>query len=423
MSLGTRLTLWQASLLTLLLTAFAALSHRTLDSSLRAEVDRVLRERAEHAALAVEVVPNRPISGISPGLSGEFASPGIYLQILDETGRIAARSANLGADSLPVHADRLADVLAGRSFYDVEFVGGQNARLYHRPIVRQGNVVGAIEVAASLRPLEDTLAQLRAIFVLGILAALIAGALGSYGLTRLGLRPLTRLAALAARIGHARDLAARIPYSGSPDEIGRLTVTFNDMLARLQSAFDAERHFLAEASHELRTPLAALLGNADLLARYGDHPERRAIALDAIRAEGRRLTRLLGDLILSVQADSGWRLELRSTSLAEVLQSVIASARPLADGVTLKFAAPPPVTVLGDPDRLGQVFANLVDNALRHTPAGGSVECRVTCDVIRRPPHVTVIVSDTGEGIPSDALPHIFDRFYRAPGSSRGSGL
>ncbi len=109
MSLGVRLTLWQTSLLALLLTAFAVVSYRTLDSSLRAEMDRVLRERADHAAFAVQSVPNRPIIGISPGLSGEFASPALYLQILDEAGRVAARSTRkLGVSIEPifnVHSD------------------------------------------------------------------------------------------------------------------------------------------------------------------------------------------------------------------------------------------------------------------------------------------------------------------------------
>ncbi|OGO47920.1 MAG: hypothetical protein A2W37_07555 [Chloroflexi bacterium RBG_16_63_12] len=143
---------------------------------------------------------------------------------------------------------------------------------------------------------------------------------------------------------------------------------------------------------------------------------------------------MLNDLLLSFQADAGWRLELRPTSLAEVLQSVVAHSRPFANGVNLTLAEPPSITLLGDADRLKQVFFNLVDNALQHTPAGGVVSIQSSVISTRNGstpafPNLTtddwllITVADTGEGIPSDALPHIFDRFYRAPGQSRGSGL
>lgn len=419
MTLGTRLTLWQVSLLVLLLTLFAVVSYRTLDSSLRAELDRVLRERADHAALAVQPVPNLSISGISPGLSGEFASPGIYVQVLDEAGRIVARSSNLGADALPIHNERVAEVLAGRSFYDNESISGQDARLYHRPITRENRVVGAIEVGASLVNLQNTLDRLQTIFAVSILAASLIVMFGSVILTRLGLRPLTHLADHAARIGQARDLAARISYSGPADEVGLLTVTFNEMLSRLEAAFEAQQNFLAEAAHELRTPLATLLGNADLLARYGDDPDRRATILAALHVEGRRTTRLLNDLLLSVQADAGWRLELRPTSLVEVLHSVVENSRLYARDVTISLVDPPALIIFGDVDRLKQVFFNLVDNALKHTSIGGAI--RLQTSLVDH--WAVVTVSDTGYGIPADALPHIFDRFFRVSGQGRGNGL
>lgn len=404
------------ALLFLLLLTFAVVSYRVLETSLRAEIDRVLLERADHAALAAQVVPNLSIAGVSPGLPAELSSPGVYLQLLDADGRIATRSANLGMEALPVHADRLADVLAGRSFYDLEMIAGQAVRLYHRPVFRAGRVIGAVEVGTSLRSVQDTLARLRMIYAVGIGLGVSAGLAGAYGLTRLGLRPLVRLTTLAGRIGHAGDLTARLPTSGPLDEVGRLTLTFNAMLTRLQAAFEAQRSFLAEASHELRTPLAALLGNADLLARYGEDPQRRRLALDAMRLEGQRTTRLLNDLMLAVQADAGWRIELSPVELSQVLASVAERSRLWAGGVALTVPDLPVAWVLGDADRLAQVFGNLLDNALRHTPAGGTVELAVHADS----PWVTISVRDTGEGISPTALSHVFDRFYCA--STNGTG-
>src|SRR3990172_50262 len=128
MTLGTRLTLWQASLLASLLAAFAFVSSPPREASLNAEMDRALRERADHVALAVQTVPNLSISEITPGFAAEFASPGMYAQIFDRNGRIVSRSANLGLGTLPVHAIRIAEALAGWSFYDTIALGGQNAR-------------------------------------------------------------------------------------------------------------------------------------------------------------------------------------------------------------------------------------------------------------------------------------------------------
>lgn len=418
MSLRWRLILWQMGFLAVVLVIFALVSYRFLANGLVTETDNTLRERAQHVLEAIQTVPNRGIEEVwAP--TDEFASPGVYVQILTPDGRVVAHSENLGRQRLPVPPLLLAQALAGQAFYTVEIVGAQQIRLYHHPIVREEGIVGVVQVGQSLQGLEFTLQQLQIIYLVGLAGSLILGGGVSLFLLRVGLRPVTQMAQTASRIARSGDLKARLPYQGAHDEIGRLAGAFNLMMERLETAFDLQRHFVADTAHELRTPLATILGNVDLLLRYGDDPQRRQPALAAIKREGERTSRLAAGLLLLAQADAGQKLELRPVELDEVLIEVYEQTYELTNGPHVVLEQCDPVSVSGDADRLKQVLLNLIDNALQHTDPPGRVTLSLTCEKSQ----ALLTVADTGCGIFAADLPHIFERFYRGRNGKRSTGL
>ncbi len=305
------------------------------------------------------------------------------------------------------------------------------------PIVVDGQVAGYLAFgdlarsAAALSAAEQGyLDRLRASLWL---AALVAGALGiaaGLWLSRTLTAPLARLA-LAARAFARRDWTARAAPSGTA-ELAEVANAFNGMADALREAEALRRNLMADVAHELRTPLTVLQGNLRALLD-GVYPlELGEIA--TLYDETRLLSRLVDDLRELALAEAGQlRLKLEEVPVVPLLESAVAlfASAAQADGVRLDVVASgerPAVTA--DPDRLAQVLRNLLANALRHTPAGGRVEFRVTCDgpsSAGRPPRVVISVADTGEGIAVEDLPHVFDRFYRGDRSRArqigGAGL
>jgi signal transduction histidine kinase len=224
------------------------------------------------------------------------------------------------------------------------------------------------------------------------------------------MRPVDRMTQAARAIGRAADFSRRLPEPPQRDELGRLAVTFNEMLSQLGEAFATQRRFLADASHELRTPLTVVRTNAEALQRgVAADPVERAETLRAIVRETDRMGRLVADLLALARADAGQPLTRRRLALDTLVLDVYEQEQALANGVHLDLGEWEQVEVEGDPDRLKQVVLNLVDNALRHTPDGGTV----TLDLVRRGEEAVLRVRDTGPGIPAEQLGRIFERFYR----------
>jgi len=192
------------------------------------------------------------------------------------------------------------------------------------------------------------------------------------------------------------------------------------MLDRLQRLFQGQQRFITDISHELRTPLAAIRGNLEVLQRGAQaDPALLQESLQDIEREVARLSRMVADLLALARADAGVHLERRPVELGPLLLEVYREARHLARGAEVRLGGEDEVQVEGDPDRLKQLLLNLVDNALKYTPPGGTV----TLSLYREGSWVCLCVADTGPGIAAGDLPHLFERFYRGKGAGRRSGM
>jgi two-component system OmpR family sensor kinase len=345
---------------------------------------------------------------------------------------------------LPWDAAGAAAAIQGEARYTtVVTAGGEKIRVYSGPLKRRGVIVAAFQLAYPLDEWERLLErQWQILFVLAPLALLVAG-FGGYFLTNYALRPVREVTQAAARIG-ARDLSRRLEVRGQ-DELAELAATFNGMIARLEATFrelgktnqeleaaceklaksyEEQRRFTGDASHELRTPLARIKGSTSLALlgphSIDDYREALAVADDAADA----MSRIVQDLLLLARADAGQLpLRLQPAALEEVIQRAILAlrGRPGAP-IHLRLSAAG-LEVAGDSDHLTRLLVNLLENALRHTPADGAIT--VAAEPVGD--RVIVTVADTGEGIAPRHLPHVCERFYRADtvrtGGRGGTGL
>ena len=283
----------------------------------------------------------------------------------------------------------------------------------------------AIQAGASdyqIRQVLDRLLVSLTIVLPSIVAVSLAG---GYVLMRRSLQPLTEIAAVAERIT-SRNLNERLPASRTGDEIERLTAALNRMMSRLEESFHHVHRFSADVSHEIRTPLAILRAELeDLLRTPNLTTDSRNSAQSALE-EAERLSRIAEQLLEMTRLEAGEMLsESTHFDLAEMTRTAVDQMRLLADDkkIGLHFKGVEPVYVMGDPIRFRQVVVNLVDNAIKYTPSEGFI----TVASSQLNGKAVLEVVDTGVGIPAEAIPHLFERFYRVDGArSRqlgGTGL
>lgn len=343
----------------------------------------------------------------APPLGG----PAGIVQAVSPSGDVIARNDQV---RLPTD-DRAQEVADGRRrpFYRDATVDGVHVRM----LTTRGLVGEALILALPLTEVDHTLERLRWILLAVVLAgAAVAVGLGA-GVARFTVRPVAELTGAAERVTATGELHHRIGSEGD-DELARLAASFNSMLAALERSRDAQRQLVADASHELRTPLTSIRANLELLERAGDLPgSERAAMVAGARSQLEELTVLVGDLIDLARPGAQLVEHAEDLRLDELVTEAVERARRHA-GAGMSFrVGSEPCLVRGSRARLHRAVSNLLDNACKWSPPGGVIEVDV------RDGEVTV--RDHGPGIPQPDLPHVFDRFYRAP-SARGlpgSGL
>ncbi len=421
MSIRLRLTLYYVILLAVILAVFSGGLYAIVTFQSLNEVDRTLQTRAaevENGARTALALQSEPALSFSRGgvrflpAADVFVTPGVFVQVNRLDGSPITRSDNLGDQTLVLAPDALSRVVNnGDSFYTNVTVENAPLRAYVAPLRFRSQTIGVIEVAQSLQPVYDTTRRLATLLGGGIILSLALAFLIGALLARNALMPIDRVTQTAHSITHAGDLTRRLEPPKTQDEVGRLAATFNEMLGRIEELFRAQQRFVSDVSHELRSPLTAIRGNIDLLRRGGaDNVDERQQMFAAIDSETERMKRLVDDLLLLARADEGFKFQTQLVELDTILLDVYRQARVMANGgVKVLIGNEDQAQVMGDPDRLKQLFLNLMDNAIKYTPNDGEV----TLSLERDSQWVRVSVADTGVGIPPEDLPRIFDRFYR----------
>ncbi len=281
-------------------------------------------------------------------------------------------------------------------------------------------IVPIILVAKSFTDTQGVLGTLQSALVFVALVGIIAAGFASYFTARSALSPITSVRDAASAIG-GRNLNLRVPEQGTRDEVDDLAKTLNAMLERLESSFETQRRFTADASHELRTPVTAIAGHASYLMRRTNPSEGQKESLEAITNLSVRLGRLIGDLLDLARADAGFGVELVPTNLMSLAEDVHLEVVAIAGNTEIELLGDSSLKAQLDPHRVRQVIRNLVQNALK---AGSST---ITVEIAKEDTLARVSVFDNGSGIAAEHVNKLFDRFYRVDTSrdraAGGSGL
>ncbi len=447
-SMRARLTLWYTCVLALVLVTFAIVTYTYLARAAQQRTDESLTDTANSfvASFTAELNDNEQTGdAVAIETAREFRYKDRQLLVYDAAHHIIATSdppttvtgknkrSTLSPSSLSAIDSALLDSASrdGRAFATLPN-GAEGIRAI-AVAVRSGERAYTTVVSYSLHDQDEALEQARNAIFIAIPLALLLASMGGYLLARRSLAPVVEMGERAAHIG-ASNLNERLPVGNERNELGRLAHIFNDLLARLDRSFDEQRRFMADASHELRTPVAIVRGEAEVaLSQTERSGEEYRESLVIVEDEGRRLTRIVEDLFMLARADAGqYPLSLTNFYLDDTVNDCVRSVRSLAlkREVVLCYTQPDKeILFYGDEGLLRRMILNLLDNAIKHTPVGGSIRVNLT----HKDGFCSISIADTGTGIPVDAQPHIFERFYRADkartraaaenGSSAGLGL
>ncbi|MHC1740188.1 MAG: sensor histidine kinase [Anaerolineaceae bacterium] len=407
MSLRVRLTLLYTILLGSVLLLFGGLVYGLVSLIMINNIDQSLEQTSSELVGLLKINPGEQFDARS--ISNFEPSANIYIQVWGSNHELQISRPSGWKVALDQNA-----WLSGSTHYSTSTIENQHLRVLTSPLSSIRGPAGILQVGVNLGLMDIIQQTLSKILIYLTLAAmLITGSL-TWFLTNRVLHPLTTMTKIATQISRADDLSRRIPVNDfRDDEVGRLVMAFNKTLERLEKLFGSQQRFLADVSHELRTPLTVIKGNIGIIRKFGVDEE----SLQGIESEVDRLTRLVGDLLLLNQAESGvMSLDFVKVEIGTVLTEVMQQMSVLAGGkVKIQLTSFDQVIVNGDRDRLKQVFLNLISNAIAYTPKNGAIEV----GLYKEENWAVFSVKDNGAGIPPEDLPHIFERFYRGDKSRK----
>ena len=387
--------------------------NRQLDGALLALAEAEVAMLADGDGVAIQV-HEAPAGSAPPSLTRLDR----LVQIIDGQGRVVARSANLGSETLPVFPHLVERLAAGKTVFEtLPDTSEEPLRMVSLPTQVRGQRF-AVQVAGSLDDVNQILRSAALLFAL--MAAALLAALGWAG-ARLSSKLFVAIENIVDQAREIEDgnLHRRLPHPGDDDEIGQLVQTLNAMLERIEHAFDTQRRFTADASHELRSPLSRLRAEIEITLRRPRESGDYVTALRSCLEEVERLTTLVEELLMLARIDAGQeRGSAVVVSLAGLARDTIDRLAPQARerGIDIMLADELPQVVNVDGAPLGLVLRNILDNALKFSPDGARIDVRIAGNGRG----ALLTVDDLGPGIAEDELPFLFDRFFRGDGARAG---
>lgn len=452
-SIRFKIILWYTFFLTVTLCAFSVILYEGFNKILYDDFDDLLSSRAEGiadsitaywhahrinlfsgragAAVADSIDHEKLVEAADDWITEKRKDPelmSLFVRILDRDGKCLVAS-----NSMPLletlDEEDFGDIVEGEDSFDT--VRGESAegrkmrfRVYSKPVSPEKDTVYIVQVAGPERLVYLALGNLRLILFLLLPVTVILAAMPGVLLVRLTLRPVDRMVDTIKQIT-AENLKLKIHIPDTKDEIKRLADTFNEMIERLERSFSSQQRFIRDISRELEAPVRSLKEELEAaLEKEPSESEYRSLVMKALKSAGSFSGTIENLMLLSQSGPSQSLLEIRKISLARLIEKAFNEMKVDADekDITTTFFCEGDVKIDGDKEQLLQLFANLMDNAVKYTHRKGKISVAVK----RSGGNASVAISDTGIGIPEDEIPYIFDRFYqvaRPRGIRSGFGL
>jgi len=422
LSIRQRLTLWYTLVLMVMFVTFAGVIYVGGAWQLRQAADRELLMTARQLTETL-------LRGEDP------VAVDVAYRFLTIEGQVV-RSSGLPARRVPIAAAALEAAQNGKTWSETVIMPAMSLGLLPGSDIRRSPIQVQLRLLTvplgnptqyilQVGKLTTDLQRLRALLLTALLVGLVLGlpaaAAGGWWLAGRALRPVKAITATARRI-EARNLAERLPQPPQDDELGQLAATLNSLLDRLQAAFQRERRFTADVSHDLRTPLALIKSNIGVALNRPRTVTELQTTLTEVEVQIDRMTGLVDATLFLARSDAEQQAqEFATLDLSELLTDLYETTAPYASeeqGQTLQNEIAAGLWVMGDRDQLTRLFLNLLDNAIRYTPSGGTIRLAARS----QGKHAVGEVEDNGAGIAPADLPRVFDRFYRADKARTGGG-
>lgn len=441
------LTLWYVAILIVILSLFGGVLYTNVRSNLVRDVDQLLVSEADGIGDTITSFGKAELEAKNPSISSQDKIAEIFLEnavrgelpelvrrwaevtdeldtvrpvrIVSKKGETLAFSPSLSNWVIPVNPQALHDAGAGKTSYEIYNVAdGHRVRIVTYPILEKGHMLYFVQVATSLLQTDASLERLKSWLLWLVPSTAILASLIGWFLASLALHPVGRMIHEARQMSESR-LHQRIAVPKTGDELQKLGITFNEMLERFERGFKRLRQFSAAASHELRTPLTVMKGEIELVLRKSRTDEEYKRVLQNQLQVVNDMARVVEQLLAVAHAEDGelavqWEileLEILIRSVAQSFDSIIRDKN-----ISLQITTEKSVRIQGERRLLERLIANLLENAIKHTPPEG----RVTLEAVQREGQSLLIVRDTGKGILAEDMPKIFDKFFSPQQSSEG---